>query len=1394
MTSPKPNAPGSSSRRKDASSARISTNSSTLAQPESDDSTAADWYDGVDVDVDVVDDDHDGCDDDDDDDEDEGTAEMGSTDGDDAMADDVDDVIGAHDDWVDDDDEVGADTMAPDDLELNLGRLRSSLGQGFRGGMSSKYHHMLKTLKSAAHDPPMRLMALQKLAESLSMATEVDLLNAFPMQGLLMELLWTLGGPEPGDHVVSERDAGDDDLLAALAASTGGAMDDVSIEAQLYACRCLTYMLEVMPASAHSIYRRGGIPILIAKLHDISFIDLAEQVLQTLEKLSNRHAFAIIPEGGMLAMLQYIDFFGIHVQRTAMSSVANCCRSIAPMHAKEAREIVPIVRQVLSHSDARLVESACECVCSLTKRMADEDKVLDQLLPDLLPPVCALLARGLGSDTSNLPRLKDGTCTELLEALAQAARKSASLAKILFEHGILNTMYTLFTGAPPTMTDVPQPALLRNMSARSSEQIKAALRLLQDMLPPLPCDGIFDSKAYTQKAYTQKKKRAERAQCTIGELDAALDDTPARRLSAAMLKQQRAIEARAETQRAWPGFFERCASLLLPVLLHVYTLSRSFGCGQMILTTILRELWYTDTTTLSRVLEPVPLASFLAGVLSSREEPAFVEAALQAVELLVVRVPYLPHLIREGVVHTVACLANEAEPNYRAKLVHARLEALPDDADVRATRDRAAKLRALAKSITTSTVDLGETLASMADLLPNITIYELQEAGLVDALYACASESDERRDILRKALWPVHATLLECLQANLSRVEELHVASAGGLESLTRHIDLRLEADKATAEHVPKQYRSLYISTHAIVTVKSLHSILKPRLELALSAKTLLGMMSEQGEESASDSESEDESRTYASAAQSAKGAWHMVFEMNGVRIPPDATLYSCVQGQSDEPYTLQYKIVRGRAPKDKEQPRAVVPDTSADGEGAFGRTLRLLGVLHDLWEASGVPDDAFVNTKLTAKLAQQLDEPLILASACMPSWARTLPVQYGFLFPFDMRLQYLRQTGLGFARLLNHYKKSCGQDDLLALLAHLPRQKVRISRQNMLECATKVMALYAKASSVLEVEYFDELGSGLGPTLEFYTLVSREFQRTSLGMWRSVHDEEYVQAGDGLFPAVSMDTGIARHFRTLGQFVAKSVLDMRMIDVPFHPLFWQAVLHRPMPRTLATLERLDATLARSLRKLLEMPGTELDALAMDYTMPGTEWRLGQDDTVTPNNVHAYVQAVVDTVLSEGIANQLESFRDGFESVLSLSTLHVFSSRELSILFGQSTEDWDEATLRRTVVPDHGLSSESPTFTAFLSILAEFDARERRVFLQWLTGSPRLPIGGFAALQPPLTVVHRQHEPPLEPDNYLPSVMTCANYLKLPSYSSRAIMKQRLCTAMQEGGTSFLLS
>lgn len=87
---------------------------------------------------------------------------------------------------------------------------------------------------------------------------------------------------------------------------------------------------------------------------------------------------------------------------------------------------------------------------------------------------------------------------------------------------------------------------------------------------------------------------------------------------------------------------------------------------------------------------------------------------------------------------------------------------------------------------------------------------------------------------------------------------------------------------------------------------------------------------------------------------------------------------------------------------------------------------------------------------------------------------------------------------------------------------------------------------------------YEFQVGTGLGPTLEFYALVSQELQRADLELWinpNSSKEQVYVFSPVGLFPAplgrttkVSQLVKIKGKFRFLGKLMAKAVMDSRLV------------------------------------------------------------------------------------------------------------------------------------------------------------------------------------------------------------------------------------------------------
>ncbi|KAK7627462.1 thyroid hormone receptor interactor 12 [Phyllosticta citricarpa] len=616
---------------------------------------------------------------------------------------------------------------------------------------------------------------------------------------------------------------------------------------------------------------------------------------------------------------------------------------------------------------------------------------------------------------------------------------------------------------------------------------------------------------------------------------------------------------------------------------------------------------------------------------------------------------------------------------------------------------------------------------------------------------------------------------------------------------------------------------------------------------------------------------------SYAAAMQSVPQDWHIEFSVNDQPISNETTIYRAVHMSQTEnaegtrniwspTHTIKFKKVAGPPPTESSA-LTPPPESTQDPNGipqsltknpTTANILRLLSILHELnanlddvlsekkdaIKINAEPLSQFVNTKLTAKLNRQLEEPLIVASNCLPSWSEDLARLYPFLFPFETRHLFLQSTSFGYSRSMIRWQNAQSSNDTRhdrhrndrPPLGRVQRQKVRISRNKILESAVKVMELYGSSPSVLEVEYFEEVGTGLGPTLEFYSTVSKEFSKKKLKLWRendSNEKDEFAFGKGGLFPApLSAESAesedgkkVIHLFKILGKFVARSMLDSRIIDVSFNPTFFRIGDKAAVAPSLGAVKSVDADLAKALLMLkkfanakkrinedphmtpvqkahaveeIQVDGAHVEDLGLDFTLPGyPSVELidnGADTSVTIDNVGQYVERVIDMTLGGGVQRQVESFRAGFSQVFPYSALRAFTSDELVMLFGRNEEDWSLETLMDSVKADHGYTLDSKSVRNLLQVMSEFTPSQRRDFLQFVTGSPKLPIGGFKALTPMFTVVCKPSEPPFTSDDYLPSVMTCVNYLKMPDYSSLDMLREKLFVAIKEGQGAFHLS
>lgn len=117
----------------------------------------------------------------------------------------------------------------------------------------------------------------------------------------------------------------------------------------LLAARALTFLADVFPPACASIIRHGAVPAFCARLLTIEYIDLAEQSLQALEKLSHEHPGSLLRNGALVAVLSYIDFFQTGVQRVAVATAANICRGLTADYNDAVSTAAPILIGLLSY-------------------------------------------------------------------------------------------------------------------------------------------------------------------------------------------------------------------------------------------------------------------------------------------------------------------------------------------------------------------------------------------------------------------------------------------------------------------------------------------------------------------------------------------------------------------------------------------------------------------------------------------------------------------------------------------------------------------------------------------------------------------------------------------------------------------------------------------------------------------------------------------------------------------------------------------------------------------------------------------------------------------------------------------------------------------------------------
>uniref|UniRef100_A0A8C7IJS9 E3 ubiquitin-protein ligase n=1 Tax=Oncorhynchus kisutch TaxID=8019 RepID=A0A8C7IJS9_ONCKI len=365
----------------------------------------------------------------------------------------------------------------------------------------------------------------------------------------------------------------------------------------------------------------------------------------------------------------------------------------------------------------------------------------------------------------------------------------------------------------------------------------------------------------------------------------------------------------------------------------------------------------------------------------------------------------------------------------------------------------------------------------------------------------------------------------------------------------------------------------------------------------------------------------------------------------------------------------------------------------------------------------------------------------------------------------------------------LAHFRYLCQSN---ALPSHV---KITVSRQTLFEDSfQQIMALKPyDLRRRLYVIFRGEEGLDYGGLARsWFFLLSHEVLNPMYCLFEYAGKSNYCLQ---INPASTINPDHLSYFCFIGRFIAMALFHGKFIDTGFSLPFYKRMLNKKL--IIKDLESIDPEFYNSLIWIRDNNIEECSLemyFSVDMEILGklTSHDLkpdGSDLLVTEENKEEYIGLMAEWRFSRGVEGQTKAFLDGFNEVVPLQWLQYFDEKELEVMLCGMQEvdlqDWQRNTVYRHY------TRNSKQIIWFWQLVKEVDNEVRLRLMQFVTGTCRLPLGGFAELMgsngPQKFCIEKVGK-----DTWLPRSHTCFNRLDLPPYKSFEQLKEKLLFAIEE--------
>ncbi|XP_028923932.1 E3 ubiquitin-protein ligase HUWE1 isoform X2 [Ornithorhynchus anatinus] len=389
--------------------------------------------------------------------------------------------------------------------------------------------------------------------------------------------------------------------------------------------------------------------------------------------------------------------------------------------------------------------------------------------------------------------------------------------------------------------------------------------------------------------------------------------------------------------------------------------------------------------------------------------------------------------------------------------------------------------------------------------------------------------------------------------------------------------------------------------------------------------------------------------------------------------------------------------------------------------------------------------------------------------------------VDYIRVLDFDVKRKYFRQE-------LERLDEGLRKEDMA----------VHVRRDHVFEDSYR--ELHRKSPEEMKnrlyIVFEGEEGQDAGGLLrEWYMIISREMFNPMYALFRTSPGDRVTYT---INPSSHCNPNHLSYFKFVGRIVAKAVYDNRLLECYFTRSFYKHILGKSVRYT--DMESEDYHFYQGLVYLLE---NDVSTLGYDLTFSTEVQEFGVCEVrdlkpnganilVTEENKKEYVHLVCQMRMTGAIRKQLAAFLEGFYEIIPKRLISIFTEQELELLIsGLPTIDIDDL---KSNTEYHKYQSNSIQIQWFWRALRSFDQADRAKFLQFVTGTSKVPLQGFAALEGMNGIQKFQIHRDDRSTDRLPSAHTCFNQLDLPAYESYEKLRHMLLLAIQECSEGFGLA